>query len=152
MLATVLTVIGVVTLIFSILYAFAANLQYTKFEYLLPSYIGIIISGIILFLSDWFRVNRPQKKISIFALLCFLSGFFNFIIMSGGIKNKMNGYSGIILILLTCISSIVFGIFFKKNNKNADGVLVGSAISIVGIIFSTICILLILIAILASMK
>jgi hypothetical protein len=134
--------IGVVVVFFSILYAFAANLQHTKFEYLLPSYIGIIISGVLLFLGDWLRVKNTKKRISVLAILCFLFGFLSFVIMSGGIEIRMSKYFASALILLICLSSIIAGIYSKKNNKNVDCALIGNAASVVGITFSIVSILL----------
>jgi uncharacterized membrane protein YoaK (UPF0700 family) len=143
--------IGIFVFIYSILYAFVANLQYTKFEYLLPSYIGIAISGVFLFLGDWLRIKNPKKKISMLALLCFLLAFINLLIVSGGIETKLGNYSESILILIICLLTIVLGIYFRKKNKDAGGVLVGEVISATSVIFSVVAIFLVLMAMTASM-
>ena len=119
--------------IFGFLFYCASNLQKTDFLILLPSYIIMIWGTGLLLLAEWRRNNNPQKKVSIFAILCFIFGFI--------VLELSNTW----LTFISLVLSTVFGIVFRIENKKEEGRLVGDSLFLIGVILSGIilfCILL----------
>lgn len=123
-----LLILGRALFTLGILFFFAANLQHPGYEILI-SY-GSIICGVgLLHLVDWKRHKNTPKKVSIFAILCFILGFSGYVFGS-----EKTWVTWVLLVFL--LLSIIFGIIFKINNRKQEGKLVGNSLAVAGIILS----------------
>ncbi len=119
-----------------------AQLQYSDFFILSPSYYLIICGVGLLFLAEWRDNKNPKKKISLFGIACFLLGFLGFIVLEG------NNWFFLSIGLFSIICGIVFMLKYTKDSSKW----VGKTLSVTGIIMGGIIFLFALPAVIFNIK